>query len=292
MVALQLLGGFRAFGDDGQAVALPDRARVLLACLAAADAPVQRSALAAFLTPDESEQEQRRVLRQVLYVVRQALGKNAILCTEQGDLSLNEPIVIPDTREFWKTVTAEDEQHLFRAIELYRGPFLDGETGISGEFEDWLRARRAEFLEATVRALIRFVRLQMSQRAFDRALTQARKAVHLDPFCEEAHRQVIVCLSALGGRGTALRHLESTRQLFSDELGVELDAETVELRRLLEAGRTVGLSEIRPLAPMPLAGPSRASSRQLFAAGTDLLSRKRTGIALTLFSLACFSTLR
>ena len=78
-IALQLIGGFRAVRDDGQVVQLPDRARALLAHLAVAVAPIKRTVLAAVLSPDECESDQRRNLRQALYVVRQALGHKEIV---------------------------------------------------------------------------------------------------------------------------------------------------------------------------------------------------------------------
>ncbi|RWP61194.1 bacterial transcriptional activator domain-containing protein [Mesorhizobium sp.] len=54
--------------------------------------------------------------------------------------------------------------------------------------------------------------------------------------CEEAHRQVIWCLAALGQRSNALRHYEVARQLFADELGVDLEAETARLRSVVGEG--------------------------------------------------------
>ena len=59
-VALQLIGGFRAVRDDGQVVQMPDRSRALLAHLALAVTPIQRTVLAAVLSPDECEPDQRR----------------------------------------------------------------------------------------------------------------------------------------------------------------------------------------------------------------------------------------
>jgi DNA-binding SARP family transcriptional activator len=45
---LQLLGGFRLLGEDGESVSLPERAQALLAYLAAASGPVPRQTLAEF----------------------------------------------------------------------------------------------------------------------------------------------------------------------------------------------------------------------------------------------------
>ena len=235
-VALQLIGGFRAVRDDGQVVQMPDRSRALLAHLALTATPIQRTVLAALLSPDECEPDQRRSLRQALYAVRQALGPETIVCTDHGALSLDHEIVRVDICEFRRAIADADENSLVRAIELYQGAFLQGETCRSSDFEDWLRARRGELLEDVVNALLRVTRLEADRGAYAGALSHARRALELDPLCEEAHRQVMWCLAAIGQRSSALRHYEAARQLFAEELGVDLEAETARLRSVVGEG--------------------------------------------------------
>ncbi|RWO81003.1 BTAD domain-containing putative transcriptional regulator [Mesorhizobium sp.] len=235
-VALQLFGGFRAVRDDGQVIPMPDRSRALLAHLALAATPIQRTVLAAVLSPDECEPDQGRNLRQALYAIRKALGHEAIVCTDHSALSLDHAIVRADICEFRRAIAGSGEKSLLRAIELYQGAFLQGETFRSPDFEDWLRARRGELLEEVVNALLRVTRLEADRGTFDGALSHARRALELDTLCEEAHRQVIWCLAALGQRSNALRHYEVARQLFADELGVDLEAETARLRSVVGEG--------------------------------------------------------
>jgi len=283
-IALQLFGGFRAIRDDGQVLQMPDRSRALLAYLATADSPVQRAVLAAFLSPDECEQDQRRNLRQALYAVRQTLGREVIVCNEAGDLGLNLEIVRADAREFQQAIADGDERSALQAIKLYHGSFLEGETCRSADFEDWLRTRRTEFLEAVVRALLRVIRLEMDRGLFEGALGHGRRALELDPFCEDAHRQVIRCLAALGERSSAIRHYEFARQLFANELGVQLDAQTAELRRTLEDGNTQSLAVHRP--PLTPPGADVSQKGQSEAAGAILKGRKRTRAAPAVIGLA------
>jgi DNA-binding SARP family transcriptional activator/TolB-like protein len=233
VIALQLLGGFRAVQDDGRLILVPERARALLAYLAMADSAVPRAVLASLLSSDECEQDQRRNLRQALYVTRQAVGPDAIVCTGQGDLHLNEVLLRADVCKFRRAIASGDEQSAVQAIALYQGSFLQGEAFRSSDFEDWLRSRRGELLDTVVRALVRVARLELDRGHFDHALAHTRRALELDPLCEEAHRQAIRCLAALGERSNALRHYEAARQLFRNELGVSLDARTDELRQAL-----------------------------------------------------------
>jgi DNA-binding SARP family transcriptional activator len=226
VIALQLLGGFRAVRNDGPPILVPERARALLAYLAMADSAVPRSELAALLSSDDCEQDQRRNLRQALYVTRRALGPDAIVCTGQGDLNLNECVLRADVREFRRAIASGDERSAVQAMGLYRGAFLQGEAFRSSDFEDWLRSRRGELLDMVIRALVQVAHLEVNRGQFDRALARARRALELDPLCEEAHRQAIRCLAALGERSNALRQYEAARQLFRNELGVSLDPAT------------------------------------------------------------------
>jgi DNA-binding SARP family transcriptional activator/TolB-like protein len=254
VIALQLLGGFRAVREDGRVIRIPERSRALLAYLAMAESAVPRAVLASCLISEAGEQDQHRNLRQALYVARRALGPDAIVCTGQGDLGLNEDHLWADVREFRRAIASGDDQSAIQAIELYRGSFLEGERACSSDFEDWLRARRADLLDALVRVLIRAAHLEIDQGRFDRALAHARRALVADPLCEEAHRQAIRSLAELGERSNALRHYEAARQLFLDELGVPLDTKTDELRRAVADGSSDGRTDHRAPASRSEAG--------------------------------------
>ena len=236
MITLRLLGGFQAIRDGGRLVQLPDRARALLACLTLADAALDRTVLAAFLSPDQSEQAQLKNLRQALYSVRQALGRDVIVRGEHGGLSLDRERLRSDVGAFREAIAAEDEPSMVRAVELYGGPFLAGECSCSPEFEDWLQAQRGELLEEALRALLRLGRSEMHRGRFAEALGHARRALAWDSLCEEAHRQAIASLAALGERSNALRHFDAAERLFVDELGVRLSPDMAELRRVIGTG--------------------------------------------------------
>src|SRR5215203_4360769 len=134
MITLRLLGGFQAVQTHGQVVQLPDRARALLAYLSLADAPVRRDVLADFMSPERSEQAQRKNLRQALYAIRQALGREVIACSAHGGLILDCNRLGSDVRAFRDAIAAGDEPSMVKAVKLYSGPFLAGEASHSPEF--------------------------------------------------------------------------------------------------------------------------------------------------------------
>ena len=244
---------------------------------------IQRTVLADVLSPDECESDQLRNLRQALYAVRHALGHEAIVSTDRSALSLDHEIVQADVCEFRRAIACGDEKSLVRAIELYQGAFLQGETCRSSDAEDWLRARRRELLEEVINALLRLARLEADRSSIGGALAHARRALELDPLCEEAHRQVIWCLAALGQRSNALRHYEAARQLFADELGVELEPETARLRSVIGEGNIKGVSDPRLLANGP--GTPRFQDDQSEAASPTTSFRKRLRVATVAFGL-------
>jgi DNA-binding SARP family transcriptional activator/TolB-like protein len=251
-LVLELFGGFRLSHQNAEPVVLTERARALLAYLAVAQSPFPRQVLAQLLSDNGSEQEQRTHLRQTLYLLRKATVENIVLSHSSGDIYLNTGLVEADAHLFKRAVTGSDRSSLEGAVALYRGPFLDGVKAPSAAFEEWLQARRAEFLERVIEALLKLSGLDAANGAHANALADARRILSLDPLREDAHRCVMRSLAALGQRASALRHYETARQLLAEELGVEPEEETLELYQFIARGngRTQEMS-----GPAP--GPAR-----------------------------------
>ncbi len=153
-VSLQLIGGFRAVRDDGRVVPrCPDRSRALLAHLALAVTPIQRTVLADVLSPDECRSGS------AFGTCGQAVAQFATRSATRQSLApiaaLFALIIKWSGRmfEFRRVIACGDEKSLVRAIELYQGAFLQGETCRSSDAEDWL-ARRREHLEEVINALL------------------------------------------------------------------------------------------------------------------------------------------
>ena len=137
MYRLNLLGGASLEGPSGplSGPASQPRRLALLALLAAErSSGLSRERLVGFLWPDSDEDRGRHHLSQSMYVLRQALGPDAI--ASDGHLvRLDGSLVAADSREF---VDALERGDLEAAIELYAGPFLDGfYLRGSPEFEQW-----------------------------------------------------------------------------------------------------------------------------------------------------------
>jgi DNA-binding SARP family transcriptional activator len=233
---LQLFGGFRLVGQDGTLIALPERARALLSYLAMAPSPVSRQVLAELLSAEGCEQDQRTALRQAAYLARKAMADGAAISTRDSDLWLNDALVSVDVRLFQSAVARGDDHALAEAIDLYRGPFLAGEKSPSPALEEWLTGCRRDLLERALMALLKLASADEAAGRQDSALARARRAVALDPLCEEAHRQVMRCLAVAGHRPAALRQYTVIRQTLADELGAAPDSDTEALRETIARG--------------------------------------------------------
>jgi TolB-like protein/DNA-binding SARP family transcriptional activator/Flp pilus assembly protein TadD len=260
---LQLFGGFRLVGEDGKSAPLPDRARVLLTYLAVASSPVPRQLLAELLSAEGSEREQRTTLRQAVYLVRKVVADGVVLSPET-DLALNDALVTADVRLFQRSIARGDDRSLAEAVELYRGPFLYAERSPSPAFEEWLSARRSEFLEQALEALLKLSRSDAAAGRHDSALARARRALALDPLREDFHRQAMRSLAAMGQRCNALRQCEVARQTLAAELDVEPERETEALREEIARGAERDLSPLTAVDP-----PARPGAVDDFAPADD-----------------------
>ena len=82
---------------------------------------------------------------------------------------------------------------LQRAAELYKGNFLRG-FHLAGcqEFEEWLVLKREGLHREAVDALVRLSTYHEARGEYEQALQYAYKQLELEPWREEAHRQVIL----------------------------------------------------------------------------------------------------
>src|SRR5688572_7714227 len=95
----------------------------LLALLALAPGQrLSRDKLIAYLWPERNSEHGRNLLKQATYVLRVELGDSALV-SENDELKLNVETVEADVVSFEAALAESD---FARAVELYRGPLLDG----------------------------------------------------------------------------------------------------------------------------------------------------------------------
>lgn len=273
-LSLWLLGSFQV-QSDGELVTQfeYDKVRALLAYLVVeGDVPHRRDALIGLLWPDQSDRAARHSLSQALLTLRQALGDQEasvpFLLVDRTTIRFNP------AAERWLDV-AECEAHLAacarhdhprpetcaacmerrrQAVALYRGDFLKGlAVGDSATFEEWVTWKRERLHRLVLDALAELTRYHEWRGELDQAQVYARHQVELEPWREEAHRQLMQLLAHSGQRSAALAQYATCRRLLDEELGVEPSDETKQLYERIRVADTARHHNL-PAQPTPFVG--------------------------------------
>ncbi len=262
---LTLLGPFGALFEGEPITAFEsNKVRALLAYLAVEAGQAQRrEALAALLWPDWPQRSAMNNLSYALSDLRKNIrdreAQPPFLLITRETIQLNkESDVWVDAAEFEQSVISMGErsspqhsaisvlpneiraksperssseiENLKSAIDLFRGPFLEGfSLADSAPFEEWLSVTRERFNRQMAQALHRLAQFYEQSAEYDRALTYAYRQVALEPWNEQAHQHIMRLLALSGQRSAALEQYETCRRRLHSELGVEPGAETVRL---------------------------------------------------------------
>jgi predicted ATPase/DNA-binding SARP family transcriptional activator len=269
-LSLAFLGSFTVI-YDGQVMAefRTRSVQALLAYLAVegtASRPHQREALAELLWPGYPSGSARKNLRQALYELGRVIPAVA---TEVGPpvpltLGTRETLQINpdccfelDTASFTRLVHEGSVEALGRAVELYRGDFLeDFSLPDSGEFESWADIWRSYFRRQVLEALDRLAAIAMHQQDYVRAESCARRQLALDDLRETAVGHLMQALAGQGQRNAALIAYDEARLRLHMELGVEPAAELSELWNQVRAGEIGTLAEDASLEVAPSTQPA------------------------------------
>ncbi len=191
--------------------------------------PHSRDVLAALFWPDEPESVARQNLRQSLYRLRTVLmdtGSRKVpfllvtRSTVQFNAASNHSL---DVASFLSHL---DNDQLEPALSLYQGELLAGFTCDSLPFEEWLRGQRERLHRLALDALFSLTTYSLDRADYHRAQRLARHQLALEPWREEAHRQLMQALALLGERSAALVQYETCRTVLKAELGIAPAAET------------------------------------------------------------------
>ncbi len=234
----------------------------LLIYLAVTGRPHSRDTLIGLLWPEATEPNARSSLRKTLTALRRHVAP--FLAITRHEVAFN-----PAT-PYWLDVEAFEAgvadasgsgiERLQQAVEAYRGDFLEGfYVRQAPAFEEWALAQRARLRERALQALYTLARHYGAQGASGRAtaVDYTTRLLPLEPWREEAHRQLMQLLALSGQRGAALAHYETCRQMLADELGVEPGPETMRLYEQIRDGgfppeRASSAQERQRPAPVPL----------------------------------------
>ncbi|MEZ4667710.1 MAG: bacterial transcriptional activator domain-containing protein [Anaerolineae bacterium] len=149
----------------------------------------------------------------VFHVTKRRLHKALdldVLVHDGGYYRINPELVIQyDVIDFAtilmdaRTTSSDDRITRWqKAIDLYRGPFLQGHT------DKWILERRADFRAGYLEALSEMARIRLGDDRPEHALSLFQRVLSEDSTREDIHREVMKLFAHLGRRSEAAAHYQ------------------------------------------------------------------------------------
>lgn len=319
MIRFLTLGGLdlsdSVRGELRTVLTQPKRA-ALLAYLALADSSGfrRRDTLVSLFWPESDEIHARAALRQAVRFLRRTLEDGVVVSRGEEEIGISTKALWVDAIAFERAVLGG--QHA-EALDLYRGPFLNGlhVSESSPELEQWIEATRSRY--SRLAAVSAWNAAEAHRKSGDSASasTLARRAYDISPEDEAGLRRLVTFLDDLGDRSSALAIYDAFARRLSAE-GEEVSPETkatveVVRSRSVQSPRYIAAANARvaiPVKPNSESLPENERSREAppiapreqtpsTPARVPLFTRRAgsiaTGVALSLvIAVAIFSRRR
>jgi predicted ATPase/DNA-binding SARP family transcriptional activator len=249
--SLTCFGSFKAENAVG-VVSFHGRktAALLVYLVLEADRAHSRASLAALFWPELPEESARNNLRVALARLSSSFGSGWLETNRQNVQLSGTAGIRSDVLEFQELLTqTQSHAHiqranctdcypkLMRAVQVYRGEFLEGfALPDCPEFEEWLLVRREQY-QLDVLGLLADLSAHAQHRGDLAAAEQyTRQQLRLEPLRELACRDLMRLLALQGKRNEALEQFRAYRTLLEQELGIDPEAQTLELAASIERG--------------------------------------------------------
>ena len=213
---IDTFGGFRIrLAGDPLTDLQTRKAEGLLVYLACQRRAYAREVLGDLLWEEKSQSRTLANLRVVLHDLRQSVGD--FVTIDRSRVSINQQAQIwLDVAELEKSLSGWMESHgkitpeiaaqIERAVEIYRGDFLEGfYVRQARQFEDWLVRERERLRHKMLDALGDLVAYELQTGANQPGAEHAHRLLELEPLMESAHRQLMRLLGYSGQRRAALK---------------------------------------------------------------------------------------
>lgn len=238
---LRLLGSPEVSVNDVSMVeALSSKAQAILYYLAVTGQPQTRSTLAALLWSELPESNARINLRQALANLRRVVGnyleldRHTVAFKSDHDYQVD---VVGFRARVGDGGPGQTIERLQEAVTLYRGDFLAGfYVRQALDFENWALTEQARLKELVIQALQTLAAHYAERDELAKGMGYVRRLLSLEPWREEAHRQLMLLLARDGQRSASLAQYELCVKALAEELGVEPGPETKTLYEHIRAG--------------------------------------------------------
>ncbi|HET7692675.1 MAG TPA: tetratricopeptide repeat protein [Gemmatimonadota bacterium] len=183
----------------------------------------RRDSLLSLFWPDLPEKRARNALNKTLHFLRTHLGEDVVESRGSAEVGIDPGRVWTDVSAF---ENALEEGRPGDAVELHRGPFLDGfHVSEAVDLEHWIDRQR-ERLEVRYAAALQNVALGASTRGDPAgAVNLWRKLMEHDPTNSRAVIGLMEALESSGERGAALEQAARHAAILREEFDADPDAE-------------------------------------------------------------------
>lgn len=269
----------------GQEHVLERKDAALLAMLAI-DGPTARARLSVMLWPDAAPRAARGNLRQRLFRLRAAIGREVVQAAAANTLRLADEVTL-DITDVHRQLRDDPQAGLGQLL-------ADHDYGDLEELEQWVSAARERWHAAMLAVLAQVAGEHESRRKIDAALPYAHRLLAEDPLAEEAHRRLMRLHYLRGDRAAAMTAYRHCCTVLAQELSLQPSDETLSLARTIEANaaKAEAVPASRPvvlLRPPRMVGRSsqRETARRKLARGTAVLVVGEAGIGKSRFIEEC-----
>lgn len=269
MIQLRIFGtvDLRQTGvNHADALHLQPKRLALLAYLALSMDPCRRDTLLALFWPDLDEEHARNALSQALHRLRRTLGSGVIIGRGAEEVLLTNDVFWCDAAVF---AQALKDKRLAEALDLYRGPLLDGfHLDNVPHFEHWLDTERERLRRRACEAAKALAEKEEGAGNVAGAAQWLRRLLELDPDDEFSLQRLMKTLDRLGDRAGVVRAYESFARRLASELELSPSPETQALLAKLR-NRVDGVSgkALLSIAVLPFANMSTDPEQEFFCDG-------------------------
>ena len=219
---------------------------LLKALIALGGKEVREEQIADALWPGADGDAAHHSFETTLYRLRKLIGHEKVIRFREGRITLDDRYCWVDLWAFDHILEEADAQrkkgltdhfiHLAeKALELYRGSFLAGETE-----QPWVLSLRERLRSEFLRNMRWLGHSWEKDGQWEKALERFQRGLEIDDLAEEFYQHLMVCYDQLGRRTEALSVYTRCRRTLSAALGVEPSARIEAIYKSLLANRGPG----------------------------------------------------
>jgi len=205
---------------------------MLKALIALGGKEVKKDDLADLLWPEADGDYAHHSFEMTLHRLRTLLGHPEALLFRERCLILNQDYCWVDAWGFERTLeevggrrtegmTETAAMKLQKAIEMYRGSFLAGETG-----KPWAISLAEGLRRKFLRGVITLGHFWDENGKYEKALDCYERGLEVDNLAEELYKRLMVCYQRLGRKAEALSVYNRCKKTLATVLGIEPSPQT------------------------------------------------------------------